>query len=122
MPTCCLGARECLSRFSMPPRLIVVGHINVSLSVRLSVRPGLPSYIHVPKTIKQACILQPSYIHVHYILLISSLSNRLVSCSLPIYMYITSYSYLKVYQLLAHDRWFSPGIPASSTTKTGRYS
>jgi hypothetical protein len=27
----------------------------------------------------------------------------------------------KVYQLLAHDRWFSPGTPASSTTKTGRY-
>ena len=25
----------------------------------------------------------------------------------------------KVYQLLAHGRWFSPGIPASSTTKTG---
>jgi hypothetical protein len=24
-----------------------------------------------------------------------------------------------VYQLLAHGRWFSPGIPASSTTKTG---
>jgi hypothetical protein len=24
--------------------------------------------------------------------------------------------------LLAHDQWFSPGIPASSTTKTGRYS
>jgi hypothetical protein len=24
-----------------------------------------------------------------------------------------------VYQLLAHDRWFSPGTPASSTTKTG---
>jgi len=27
----------------------------------------------------------------------------------------------KVYQLLAHVRWFSPGIPASSTTKTGRH-
>jgi hypothetical protein len=27
----------------------------------------------------------------------------------------------KVYQLLAHDRWFSPGTPASSTTKTGRH-
>jgi hypothetical protein len=25
----------------------------------------------------------------------------------------------KVYQLLADARWFSPGIPASSTTKTG---
>jgi hypothetical protein len=25
----------------------------------------------------------------------------------------------KVYQLLAHDRLFSPGTPASSTTKTG---
>ena len=27
----------------------------------------------------------------------------------------------KVYQLLAHDRWFSPGTPPSSTTKTGRH-
>jgi hypothetical protein len=27
----------------------------------------------------------------------------------------------KVYQLLAHDRWFSPGNLASSTTKTGRH-
>jgi hypothetical protein len=27
----------------------------------------------------------------------------------------------KIYQLLAHDRWFSPGIPASSITKTGRH-
>ena len=26
-----------------------------------------------------------------------------------------------VYQLLAHGRWFSPGSPASSTTKTGRH-
>ena len=25
----------------------------------------------------------------------------------------------KVYQLLSHCRWFSPGTPASSTTKTG---
>jgi hypothetical protein len=25
----------------------------------------------------------------------------------------------KVYQLLAHGQWFSPGTPASSTTKTG---
>jgi hypothetical protein len=27
----------------------------------------------------------------------------------------------KVYQLLAHGRWFSPGTPASSTTQTGRH-
>ena len=26
-----------------------------------------------------------------------------------------------VYQLLAQGRWFSPGTPASSTTKTGRH-
>jgi hypothetical protein len=25
------------------------------------------------------------------------------------------------YQLLAHGRWFSPGTPASFTTKTGRH-
>jgi hypothetical protein len=27
----------------------------------------------------------------------------------------------KVYQFLAHGRWFSPGTLASSTTKTGRH-
>ena len=27
----------------------------------------------------------------------------------------------KVYQLLSYGRWFSPGIPASSVTKTGRH-
>jgi hypothetical protein len=27
----------------------------------------------------------------------------------------------KVYQLHAHGQWFSPGTPASSTTKTGRH-
>ena len=27
----------------------------------------------------------------------------------------------KVYQLLAHGRWFSLGTPDSSTTKTGRH-
>jgi hypothetical protein len=27
----------------------------------------------------------------------------------------------QVYQLLAHGQWFSPGTPASSTTKTGRH-
>jgi hypothetical protein len=26
-----------------------------------------------------------------------------------------------VYQLLAHGRWFSPGTPASSTTKADRH-
>jgi len=27
----------------------------------------------------------------------------------------------KVYQLLAHGRWFSPSTPTSCTTKTGRH-
>ena len=27
----------------------------------------------------------------------------------------------KVYRLVAHGRWFSPGTPVSSTTKTGRH-
>jgi hypothetical protein len=27
----------------------------------------------------------------------------------------------KVYQLLVHGRWFFPGTPASSTTKTGHH-
>jgi hypothetical protein len=33
----------------------------------------------------------------------------------------TSFSGGRSYQLLAHGRWFSPGTPASSTTKTGRH-
>jgi len=39
-------------------------------------------------------------------------------------MYIFSYlaaASHKVYQLVAHGRWFSPGTPASSSTKTGRH-
>ena len=28
---------------------------------------------------------------------------------------------IKVYQLLAHGRWFSPGTPSSSITNTGRH-
>ena len=28
---------------------------------------------------------------------------------------------IKVYQLLGHGRWFSPGTTASSTTKAGRH-
>jgi hypothetical protein len=27
----------------------------------------------------------------------------------------------KAYQLIAHGQWFSPGNPASSTTKTGHH-
>jgi hypothetical protein len=34
---------------------------------------------------------------------------------------LNSWNSDKVYQLLAHGRWFSPGTPASSTTKTGRH-
>jgi hypothetical protein len=34
--------------------------------------------------------------------------------------YIVSNS-LRYERLLAHDRWFTPGTPASSTTKTGRH-
>jgi hypothetical protein len=39
------------------------------------------------------------------------------------YSNLSIYHYLcdKVYQLLAHGRWFSPGTPTSSTTKTGRH-
>jgi hypothetical protein len=34
---------------------------------------------------------------------------------------LTTQKRCPVYQLLAHGRWFSPGNPASSTTKTGRH-
>jgi hypothetical protein len=32
-----------------------------------------------------------------------------------------SENFCLVYQLLAHGRWFSPGTPSSSTTKTERH-
>jgi hypothetical protein len=40
------------------------------------------------------------------------------SCLINWYVHIYD---LQIYQLLAHGRWFSPGTPASSTTKTGRH-
>jgi hypothetical protein len=36
-------------------------------------------------------------------------------------MHSTSSASDEAYQLLAHGRWFSPGTPASYTTKTGRH-
>ena len=40
------------------------------------------------------------------------------------YLQITSsidvWNYYTFYMLLAHGQWFSPGTPASSTTKTSR--
>jgi hypothetical protein len=51
-----------------------------------------------------------------------------VSCKSQTYEHVTKMSALlhsapsdKVYQLVAHGRWFSPGTPASSTTETGRH-
>jgi hypothetical protein len=41
-------------------------------------------------------------------------------CELNVNPHI-QYASDKVYQLLAHGRWFSLGTPASSTTKTGRH-
>ena len=38
-----------------------------------------------------------------------------------ILVHILSAASDKVYQLIAHGRWFSPGTPASSTKKTGRH-
>jgi hypothetical protein len=35
-------------------------------------------------------------------------------------VHLTSLPSDKVYQLLSPGQWFSPGTPASSTTKTGR--
>jgi hypothetical protein len=42
-------------------------------------------------------------------------------CKLQKMVHSTCSASDKVYQLLAHGRWFSPGTPASSTTKTGRH-
>jgi hypothetical protein len=36
-------------------------------------------------------------------------------------VHLTHSASIKDYQLLIHGRWFSPGTPASSTTKTGRH-
>ena len=37
------------------------------------------------------------------------------------YIFISNLYLLPLDQLLAHGRWFSPGTPAYSTTKTGRH-
>ena len=37
------------------------------------------------------------------------------------YVTFTTVTEVLVYQLLAHSRWFSPGTPASSSTKTVRH-
>jgi hypothetical protein len=42
-------------------------------------------------------------------------------CKLQKRVHSTRIASDKVYQLLAHGRWFSPDTPASSTTKTGRH-
>ena len=42
-------------------------------------------------------------------------------CNLQKRVHSTRSASDKVYQLLAHGQWFSPGTPASSTTKTGRH-
>jgi hypothetical protein len=44
-----------------------------------------------------------------------------VYCTYKVLLNLTTATSDKVYQLLAHGRWFSPGTPASSTTKTGRH-
>jgi hypothetical protein len=53
-------------------------------------------------------------------------STNVIVVGLPVVNYKKGHTRLaaahdKVYQLLAHGRWFSPGTPASSTTKTGRH-
>ena len=42
-------------------------------------------------------------------------------CEIVLYsfLYFCAVALIICYQLLAHGRWFSPGTPASSTTKTG---
>ena len=42
-------------------------------------------------------------------------------CKLQKRVHSTRSASNKVYQLLAHGPWFSPGTPASSTTKTCRH-
>jgi hypothetical protein len=42
-------------------------------------------------------------------------------CNLQKRMHSTRSASDKAYQLLAHGRWFSPGTPVSSITKTGRH-
>jgi hypothetical protein len=54
--------------------------------------------------------------HITYLLSVSTMST----CFAKLSLYPTATSD-KVYQLLVHGRWFSPGTPASSTTKTGRH-
>ena len=57
--------------------------------------------------------MSPGYTDKHYntlqVFYYTNLNSRLAAAS------------DKVYQLLVHDRWFSPGTLASSITKTSRH-
>jgi hypothetical protein len=70
-------------------------------------------YVYIILPIKrntELCVFQNT---LHWKKIRFRLSNQFMSTKiLPI---------LQMYQLLVHGRWFSPGSPASSTTKTGRH-
>ena len=67
---------------------------------------------------------------IHIVYFEKSLKNFIFTKPSPIFSSSLNYkkgctrlatSSDKVYQLLAHGRWFSPGTPASFTIKTGRH-
>ena len=61
------------------------------------------------------------YIILAMQMLIHTLHQREVLGHDKKYAFESQPEVITLYQLLAHGRWFSPGTPASSTTKTGRH-
>jgi hypothetical protein len=58
---------------------------------------------------------------LHYLTTHTSLSSIRRGFEHGFVTYKKSAASDKVYQLLSHGQWFSPGTPVSSTTKTGRH-
>ena len=97
------------------------------MNIRLSIRPGVVSNISIYYYILESRARVAQWVKsLDYLTTHTSLSplrrgfapgfvNYKKGCTR-----LAAASY-KVYQLLAHGRWFSPGTPASSTTKTGRH-
>jgi hypothetical protein len=86
---------------------------------RLKTSASLVNYIYITNTVfvcsvkvRNSCVTSQLHRHHWYCTRVCKLQKectRLAAAS------------DKVYQLLAHGRWFSPGTPVSSTTNTGRH-
>ena len=83
------------------------------LSRIIPVNESLKWSVKLVTRVKLICLIQ-THVHVLY-------EKLLFDFTLTLWCTRLTAASDKVYQLLAHGQWFSPGTPASSTTKTGRH-